>query len=268
MTARGAITVGFDGSADARRAAEWSAALAAPLGDAPLHLVHALALPAIPAHGWELGAEALLEQHEREMRALLESEQQSLARHGVPVELFVRRWLPTETLLEHARDHGSRLLVVGQGGQRPERLLLGSVSSAVARQAAIPVAVVRGREVRTPPAQVLLAADGSEPSLRAAAALALWLPAARIHAVHVRESAATKSPEAIAAELAGAGLDPARVEWNASDGPVAETLLQLAEEVDLVAAGRRGLSVWREILLGGVSEKLLQHAPCPVLVAH
>jgi nucleotide-binding universal stress UspA family protein len=47
-------------------------------------------------------------------------------------------------------------------------------------------------------------------------------------------------------------------------------LLRLAagEAIELVAAGRRGHSAWSERVLGGVTEKLLQLAPCPVLVAH
>jgi nucleotide-binding universal stress UspA family protein len=55
-----------------------------------------------------------------------------------------------------------------------------------------------------------------------------------------------------------------------ADGPAAPALLALAaeESVDLVAAGRRGRSGWRERVLGGVADKLLHLAPCPVLVAH
>jgi nucleotide-binding universal stress UspA family protein len=56
-------------------------------------------------------------------------------------------------------------------------------------------------------------------------------------------------------------------------GSPAEHLLELAREgvdggFDLLAAGRTGHSGWRNLLLGGVAEKLLQLAPCPVLLAH
>ena len=66
------------------------------------------------------------------------------------------------------------------------------------------------------------------------------------------------------------GLDPARTELRLESGPAASTLLDLAAAggFDLVAAGRRGLSAWRDLLTGGVSEKLLLLSPCPILLAH
>jgi len=70
--------------------------------------------------------------------------------------------------------------------------------------------------------------------------------------------------------LLEAGLDARRIERVESVGDPAARLLEVAETatVDLIAAGRRGHSSWQELLVGGVSEKLLQLAPCPVLVAH
>ncbi len=53
---------------------------------------------------------------------------------------------------------------------------------------------------------------------------------------------------------------------QAVEGPVARTLLQMAEGADLVVVGSRGLGGFRGLLLGSVSQKLVQHAPCPVVV--
>jgi len=269
-TAPGSVTIGFDGSPDSRRAASWASALSASHGGLPLHLVHALSLPTVPTHYWELRVDELLDRHEQEARALLERERALLEGAGAGVEVFVRRWLPIETLLEHVRDHGSSLLVVGQHGHRPGRVLLGSVSSAVAREAEIPVVVVRGERSLVAPRTVLLAIDGSKPALSAAAAVARWFPAAHVRAVRIRNGSHDLELDQVARHLADAGIEPGRTEIRVGEGPPAEALLTLAEEadVDLVAAGRRGISAWRELLLGSVSEKLLQLAPCPVLVAH
>ncbi len=38
-------------------------------------------------------------------------------------------------------------------------------------------------------------------------------------------------------------------------------------EADLIVMGARGLSAVRRLLLGSVSSEVVDHAPCPVLVA-
>jgi len=268
------VVVGFDGSPDARRAAAWAAALARARGGRALHLVHALALPAIPHHGYDhLSVGELLGRHEREMRERLEAERDLLAAEGLPVEIHLRRWLPVETLIEHAQSQGAGLVVVGRHGSGASHLVLGSVSAAVARRAPVPVVVVRGETRPSPPRLVLAALDGSAPARAAVAALAEWAPTAEVLAVRVREAAADGAgidEEDVVRDLAGAGLDRLRRRIRIVSGPVAESLLALArgEGADLITAGRRGQSAWEDLLTGSVSDKLLQLAPCPVLLAH
>lgn len=52
------------------------------------------------------------------------------------------------------------------------------------------------------------------------------------------------------------------------EGHPAERLLDLAkkEGVDLVVVGRRGISGFERLLLGGVSSSVVSHSPCDVLV--
>ena len=52
------------------------------------------------------------------------------------------------------------------------------------------------------------------------------------------------------------------------EGPPAEAILNVAEtrEADLIVMGTRGLGSIRSLLLGSVSSKVIQHAPCPVLL--
>lgn len=264
------LVVGHDGTAASDPVILWAAGVAAALGDARVDLVHAVTLPPIPHHGAELAAGELLDRHEAEARSLLETARQELTARGVAAEVFVRRWLPAETLVEHAREATADLVVVGQHSSRATRLLLGSTSSEVARDATSPVVVVRGRGAHSPPRRVLLAVDGSPPSLRAAACVAELFPTAETLAVHLRDRGPELELGELAGELGRAGLAADHLELRVSEGPAAETLITLAESeaVDLVAAGRRGHAGWRERVLGGVAEKLLQLAPCPVLVAH
>src|SRR5918993_4547358 len=53
-------------------------------------------------------------------------------------------------------------------------------------------------------------------------------------------------------------------------GVVAEEVVGLAEElkVDLIVVGTRGRSVIGRALMGSVSDSIVRHAPCPVVVAH
>lgn len=50
-------------------------------------------------------------------------------------------------------------------------------------------------------------------------------------------------------------------------GDYAEAILELADEIDadLIVMGRRGLGVFRRLLQGSVSQKVVTHANCPVL---
>lgn len=51
-------------------------------------------------------------------------------------------------------------------------------------------------------------------------------------------------------------------------GDPAETICRVADEgqYDLIVIGNRGRGLFSELLLGSVSHKVIQHAPCPVLV--
>ncbi len=51
-------------------------------------------------------------------------------------------------------------------------------------------------------------------------------------------------------------------------GDPADTICRVAEEgaFDLVVIGSRGLSAVRRFLVGSVSDRVVHHAPCPVLV--
>lgn len=51
-------------------------------------------------------------------------------------------------------------------------------------------------------------------------------------------------------------------------GHAAQGLIELARQVhaDLIVVGSRGLSTFQRFLLGSVSEAVVHHAPCPVLV--
>jgi len=143
----------------------------------------------------------------------------------------------------------------------------------------------------TVPKRILVGLDGSTGSARAlgwAIQMAKFLKA-EVVAVYVLE---LLSPAAVGyglapIELPDGWLDDLRrqfeTDWSAplkeagiryrmvfetgSRGP-APTLIAVASELqaDVIVTGSRGLGGFGELLLGGVSHQLVQHAPIPVVV--
>ncbi len=72
-------------------------------------------------------------------------------------------------------------------------------------------------------------------------------------------------------ETVASALSPERarlVEIRVSTGHPAETILDQARGADLVVVGPRGRGGISELLLGSVTERVVSHASCPVVVVH
>lgn len=53
-----------------------------------------------------------------------------------------------------------------------------------------------------------------------------------------------------------------------SPGDTAEQIVEVAEasNAGLIVVGTRGTTEWKSLLLGGVANKVVHHATCPVLL--
>lgn len=71
----------------------------------------------------------------------------------------------------------------------------------------------------------------------------------------------------LTAHVRAAGLDPS-VRWTCHvvHKPPAQGLMTAAEGANLLVLGARGRGGFRGLLLGSVSDQLVNHAPCPVTV--
>lgn len=212
---------------------------------------------------------------------------------------------PREGILSEAEIWGADMIVVGARGLSGfERVLLGSVSRSVAYRSTLPVYVARPARPHAPaePFRVLYAYDGSPCSEEAlCVAQGLSYPAdTLVTATTVMDLVPAQLPAWIAQGRPSAELDPViqhwlretetdkrhqqeklaammqrqrapfdRAEIMVTEGLAAEQLLRLidARRIDLVVLGSGGKAAWKRLLIGSTSEKILNHAPCSVLLA-
>ncbi|KAB1910457.1 universal stress protein [Micromonospora sp. AMSO31t] len=283
------VVVGVDGSSTSLTAAE-HAARAAVARSRPLRLVHGYLHPlgyGVPLNPYDLGVPAPTE----EAQKMLEQVATELVdRHpGLRAEVRQVAGGPGAALIEESRR--AELVVVGSRGVGGfAGLLLGSVSNQVAQHGHCPVLVVRPAEqpipVRGP---VLVGMDGSESAgyaVRLAADEAVRRDADLV-LVHVRTpERGAVAPDAAAEATAAAQAESAELLAGAAarirtDHPVLsvaerpmrgespeQALIEASGEAALVVVGSRGRGGFAGLLLGSVSQALVQHAHCPVLVAH
>jgi nucleotide-binding universal stress UspA family protein len=131
------ILVGFDGSTNARRALEEALDLAG--ADTRITVVAAAQAPPPPGEVLPAGAEGL-----EERRRELDDARRLLAELGRDAEVVAVSGAPADVLVEEAKKRGADLIVVGRRGvSGAERLVMGSVSSKVARTAGCSVLIAR-----------------------------------------------------------------------------------------------------------------------------
>lgn len=179
------------------------------------------------------------------------------------------------------------LLVVGARGLEGFRgLLLGSVSQRCLDHARCPVAVVHyGEGDGDDRGRVVVGVDGSEPAQRA---LRWAIEEARrrvailevVHAWHMPYVGAYPyvgdafdvalveqgARELVEKSLADAGKDIGEVEHTVVRGTPTRSIIDAAEDADLIVVGARGLGGFRGLLLGSVSQQLARHADRPLVV--
>jgi nucleotide-binding universal stress UspA family protein len=134
---------------------------------------------------------------------------------------------------------------------------------------------------------ILLAVDGSDHALHAARVAADLANAMNAKTLRVVVAYASIPPylgepnlqDAINARLMGSqgilqkavealGTVSAEVFTDPVEGDPAESIIEVARtrESDLIVMGSRGLGRLSGLLLGSTSQKVVAHAPCPVLI--
>ncbi|GAA3455153.1 universal stress protein [Dactylosporangium matsuzakiense] len=273
------IVVGFDGSPEAGAALDWAVDEAERTG-CRLHIVHAYQV------GWPIGyfdqptAPAVEHTRRRADQVVAAAVAAVRARRpGLPVTGTAVHDAPAPALILTGTPH-TRLIVVGnRGAGGVAGLLLGSVSRQVASHSYVPVAVVRGRATAGP---VVVGTDGSpaadaalESAFAAAEARHAPLVAVRAYVPPATQPAAIDGLEATERAALDASLQGWRDKYPGvavtaslgvgSPGPM---LINRSRGAQLLVVGSRGRGVLTALLLGSTGHQLMQHAACPVIVAH
>lgn len=290
------VLIAYDGSESSDEACDLVEAIEWPPGD-ELRVVTAYAPylpgsfapdelfdPATPETVFEADREAA------EARAKAATEK--IGRPTATVTWAAVNGRPASVVLDEATSWSADLIVVGTRGLGPfTAALLGSVSDEIIDHATCPVLVVRRPSIE----RVVLAEDGSAGARTAAAALAWPIFArSRVRVVTVSEAVAPligapgparaetalddrrrmvkaelAAVEALAQSTAdrrtAAGL---ATEIDVRHGDPAHEIIRAATdwEADLIVMGTRGRTGLERLFLGSVARKVLQHAPCSVLI--
>ena len=282
------VLVATDGSPAARAAVEAAIAFPWPPGSTGHGLVarHTPVLTDATPAVWE----ALLEVGRTEAHRA----EQRLRRRWPDADVVVTDAPPVPGILARARRLRARAIVLGSRGLGAVgRLLLGSVSRTVVRQAPCAVLVVRGSA--RAPRRFLIGVDGSPHARDAVAFVAgltvprggqarllsvvepVRLPStglmpARVRALVESEAAslerehvaaARRQLEAAQARLARAGW---RVKTEIRMGRPLEELVAASSDADVLVLGARGVGTVERLVLGSVAEGAVSRAPVPVLV--
>jgi nucleotide-binding universal stress UspA family protein len=91
-----------------------------------------------------------------------------------------------------------------------------------------------------------------------------WPPVGGPETTELARLAEKVLTDAITETGAAEGLAP--ITAQVRQGHAAQALLEAAAEADLLVVGSRGHGGFAEALLGSVSQRCVQHAPCPVVI--
>jgi nucleotide-binding universal stress UspA family protein len=275
------VVAGFDGSAASARAIEWA------VGEANIR-----AVPLTVCHAWEVPLSAhdltpaTAEPARQAAKRTLANGMEVAGLHAPEVPVRGRLLAgPVAPALAYASENAELLVAGTRGAGGSAWHGLGSVSSQLTTHARCPVEVVRG-DGSWRGGGIVVGVDGS-PSSQSAVGFAFeeaalrgvpvttlcscWEPGIPGHACsgaldidEMRRSAIQRAELVIdqwREKFPEVSVTPAFV----MDAP-REALQAAAESAGLLVVGARGLGGIPGLLLGSVSQAVLEQAPCPVAV--
>lgn len=228
-------------------------------------------------------SELLMESVEQQGQDLLVQATTRATDAGVPHEAILKWGNVAETILQTAAEEQCDLIVLGSRGLSGfKRLMLGSISNAVAAKAQCPVLVIK-----QPPAPAplrwrrMLVATGGSPWSDAAVDHALDLAQAQqldVCLLYVERrrprrmdsffNLASDGKNILAMAEARAAAAGVPYEAKLAQGDITTTILDMAtgQQCDVIILGSRGLTGFKRLMLGSISNAVAATALMPVLI--
>jgi nucleotide-binding universal stress UspA family protein len=263
------LLVCTDGSAESQGAVAEALALGRLCGS-QVYVLQVLEI--VPE--FEAVAPDLLPRLEEEIRTQLEGLKAEAAKMAVPIITRVRRSVSVfSAILEEAQEIKPAMIIMGRYGRSGlARLLMGSVTARVIGHSHVNVLVVP-RQAILAFRRILVASDGSPYSLAAweeALAIAKRAGSVLVGVSVVEEEGELDLAEEIvhqmrvAANQHGILLQGLVPQGQQVDDAIVQAALK--NEVDLIILGSHGRTGLTRLLMGSVTERVIGHAPQPVLV--
>jgi nucleotide-binding universal stress UspA family protein len=275
------ILLALDASPDSNDAAHLITHVAHPPQLFLLHVVDigALRHSYLTSDDTKGNFEAYRQEVSRLSEDVLHKMRDELTSHAQEIRLIADSGDPAESIIQTAEEVQAELIILGHRGMTGTSMfLLGGVSQKVATYAPCSVLVCKGFVPTID--RILLAVDGSDTSDKAAEFLAacpfkspihvyittIWAPPPPPSALVSASEMTAPSAESSVAKTKGEEALDKVVQWRYGDPPLAILELARQDDVQLIVVGARGLKGIKRFLLGSVSQKILMHATCSVLI--
>lgn len=249
-----------------------------------------------PTHTWTTSEAVQSAAHAAQQTA--EQAAASLCAKNLKAIAIVLYGDPKYQLRERARESHADFLITGShGDSKSRRFILGSVASSLLRHAPCSIEIVRPRTSSAPARKILLATDGSDPSVLAARSLAArpWPSGTEVRVLSAVElivptgyalfeppmidTTVLEAARGQAMKHAQDSIAGAREILSAAGLPTSESISVLLDPpktiilneaaqwgADLIVVGSHGRRGIDRLLLGSTSEAVAGHADCSVEV--
>ena len=210
-------------------------------------------------------------------------------RHGIRVRGDTRIGRAASEIAAFGREQDAQLLVVGEHGEDwIGDTVVGGTALKVLKRAELPVLLAR-RPASADFSSILVATDFSDNAMRAAQLSLRWFPQARQQLVHAyfvafegrmrlagashddieryRGDEASRAERKIQEQINALEAESAFGKLLIRGAPAPVLIVQAERlEADLIVIGKHGGTVLDEILLGSVTQNVMYHASCNVLL--
>lgn len=260
---------------DGSLAAEGAAGVALDLAKTCRSTLYIITVVEVPAYGAEFveTLPKMIETLEKEAKQVLQALKDRAEKEGVSCELMIYQGEePYKYIVDEATKNNIEMIIMGRRGRRGlERLMMGSVTAKVIGHSPCNVMVVP-RAAKLAYEKILIATDGSVYSeLASREAISI---AKRTNSSLIVLSVAKKDENL---PMAKASVDMVKgvaeregitVEVLTPKGEPYEVIVNTAEQkkAGLIVVGSHGRTGLEKLLMGSVTERVIGHTKCPVLV--